>query len=203
MKKAMITVLASGGLDSTTCLSYYQAAGYAVRALWIDFGQPAGRAEEQAVERIAGFYHVPLQKVRVRGISWPQLGNEPFEYRGRNLTLVSLALNTATIEPGLIALGIHQGTSFLDCSPAFCEQLNELLILLSNGLIRLDCPFLHWSKEDIFDYALSNDVPIELTYSCEKGSIPPCEECVKCRDIRAISNALQIKSPGSGKKLCN
>jgi len=200
MTKAVITVLASGGLDSTACLSYYLTEGYRVRALWIDYGQPAGLAEERAVEQVTGFFQVPLQKVRVTGITWPKLGNELFEYRGRNLTLVSLALNTANIEPGLISLGIHQGTPFSDCSAAFSEQLNDLLILLSDGLLRLDCPFLTWSKQDVFEYALSNAVPTGLTYSCEKGSIPPCKECMKCRDIQAISNALQLKSLASDKE---
>lgn len=186
MTNVVVTVLTSGGLDSAACLSYYQKGGCTVRSMWIDYGQPAALAEEQAVEQIAGFYQLPLQKVRMAGINWPKLDKELFEFRGRNLTLVSLALNTATLEPGLIALGIHQGTPFADCSIAFSEQLNDLLILLSNGLLRLDCPFLTWSKQDIFDYALSNAVPVELAYSCEKGSIPPCKECVKCRDIQAI-----------------
>src|SRR5713101_2242194 len=137
MTKAVITILASGGLDSTACLSYYLAEGYTGHALWIDYGQPAALAEEKAVEQVTDFYHIPLQKVCVTGITWPKLGNDLFEFRGRNLTLVSLALNTATIEPGLIALGIHLGTSFSDCSSTFSEQLNDLLVFLSDGLLRL------------------------------------------------------------------
>lgn len=194
MTKVMITVLASGGLDSTACLSYYLAEGYTVHALWIDYGQPAALAEEKAVEQITDYYQISLQKVHVTGINWPSLGNELFEFRGRNLTLVSLALNTAPVEPGLIALGIHQGTSFADCTDAFAQLLNSLLILLSDGRLRLDCPFLQWSKLDVAEYALSHAVPISLTYSCEKGSLPPCKECVKCRDIQEIFNALQIGS---------
>ena len=203
MTKAVITVLASGGVDSTACLSYYLAESYTVHALWIDYGQPAALAEEQAIEQIAEHYQLPLQKVRVRGITWPKLGNELIEYRGRNLTLVSLALNTATVEPGLIALGIHQGTSFSDCSTTFSGRLNDLLIFLSDGLLRLDCPFLNWSKQQIFQLALSNAVPLKFTYSCERGLLPPCKECMKCRDIQAISNALQLKSITCDKEPCN
>ncbi len=194
MTKAVITVLASGGLDSTTCLSYYLAEGYAVRALWIDYGQPAALAEKKAVEQITSYYQIALQKIHVTGIDWPSLGNELFEFRGRNLTLVSLAFNTAPVEPGLIALGIHQGTLFADCTDSFAQQLHSLLILLSDGRLRLDCPFLRWSKLDVAEYALSHAVPIDLTYSCEKGLLPPCKECVKCRDIQETFNALQIGS---------
>jgi len=191
---AVITVLASGGLDSTTCLSYYLAENYSVHALWVDYGQLSAQAEEAAIERVAMYYDVPLQKVRVAGIHWPNLDKELFEFRGRNLTLVSLALNTAAIIPGLIALGIHHGTPIADCTDAFSQQLNSLLILLTDGGLRLDCPFLQWSKLDVAEYAISNAVPIDLTYSCEKGFIPPCKECVKCRDIQAIFSTLQNRS---------
>ena len=194
MTKAVITVLASGGLDSTACLGYYVAEGYGARALWIDYGQAAAQAEESAVEQVTDHYNVPLQKVHTTGINWPQLGNELFEFRGRNLTLVSLAFNTAPVEPGLIALGIHQGTSFADCTNTFAEQLNNLLIFLSDGSLRLDCPFLQWSKLDIAKYALVHNVPIDLTYSCEKGLLPPCKECLKCQDTQAIFSDLQIGS---------
>ncbi len=62
MTKAVITVLASGGLDSTTCLSYYLAESYTVHALWIDYGQPAALAEEQAIEQIASITNSPFKK---------------------------------------------------------------------------------------------------------------------------------------------
>ncbi len=202
MAKAVITVLASGGLDSTACLAYYLAENYAVHALWVDYGQPSALAEESAIERITSHYDVPLQKVVVTGIKWPKLDNELFEFRGRNLTLVSLALNTSPVEPSLIALGIHQGTPFADCTDAFAQQLNSLLILLSDGRLRLDCPFLRWSKLDVAEYALSHAVPIDLTYSCEKGLLPPCKECVKCRDIQGTFNALQIRSVMVDNGLC-
>jgi len=201
MANVVITVLASGGLDSTACLAYYVAEGYTVHGLWIDYGQIAAQAEESAVEQITDYYNVPLQKIRTTGINWPTLGNELFEFRGRNLTLVSLAFNTALAKPGLIALGIHQGTDFADCTDTFVKQLNSLLLFLSDSSLRLDCPFLQWSKLDIARYAVAQSVPIDLTYSCEKGLRPPCKECVKCRDTQAIFSNSQIGSAQVDNKL--
>jgi 7-cyano-7-deazaguanine synthase len=194
MTNVGITVLASGGLDSTACLAYYIAEGYTVRALWIDYGQAAASAEESAVEKVTTYYTIPLQKIRTIGIHWPTLGNELFEFRGRNLTFVSLAYNTTPHEPGLIALGIHQGTDFADCTETFTDQVNNLLIFLSDGSIRLNCPFIQWSKLDIARYVRAQHVPIDLTYSCEKGLRPPCKECVKCRDMQAILSDLESES---------
>jgi 7-cyano-7-deazaguanine synthase len=191
MVKAAVTVLASGGLDSTACLNYYLAESCDVNALWVDYHQPAARAEEGAIGRITDHYGIPLQKVYIAGLDWPIIrGGELFEFRGRNLTLVSLALNTAKNNNSLLALGIHRGVPFSDCSATFAQQLGDLVVLLSNGCLRLDCPFLRWSKLDIAKYAQANAVPIHLTYSCEKGSIPPCKECVKCQDAQEILNAL-------------
>src|SRR5260370_27527621 len=184
MAKAVITVLASGGLDSTACMAYYFSENYAVHALWVDYGQPSAQAEESAIERITSHYDVPLQKVHVTGINWPKLDNELFQFRGRNLTLVSLAFNTAPVEPGLIALGVHQGTPFADCTDTFAQQLNSLLILLSDGRLRLECPFLHGSKLCVAEYSLLHPFPIYLTFSFGKSLLPPCKEVVKCRDIQ-------------------
>ena len=194
MAKPTVTVLASGGLDSTACLSYYLAVGYAVHALWVDYGQAAALAESAAVARVVAYYGVALRKLHVAGIEWPALPGQLLEFRGRNLTLVSLALNTAAHGAGLIALGIHQGTGFADCSEGFARQAGELLELLSGGRLRLDCPFVHWSKLDVARYAVSQGVPLDLTYSCERGSVPPCKECVKCQDVEMISKALQAES---------
>ena len=192
MAKPIVTVLASGGIDSTACLHYYLSAGYDVHALWVDYGQPATSAESAAVGRIAEHYSLPLKKVRIAGLDWPNLPGQLFEFRGRNLTLVSLALNTAAGGNGLIALGIHQGTAFADCSEDFVYRTDGLVASLSEGRFRLDCPFVRWSKLEVAHYAVSTGVPLDLTYSCERGSLPPCKECVKCRDVAQISKAFQL-----------
>ncbi len=185
-----ILVLTSGGLDSACCIAYYRDQGLPVRALWVDYGQPAARPEYLAVEHLATHYGVPLQTLRVQGIRWPALYGNLFEYQGRNLTLAALALNTTPVEGGLVALGIHEGTDFADCSPQFAEHIDQVLARLSNGRVRLDCPFLTWTKEQVAQFAHLKNVPIDLTYSCERGTIPPCGECVKCKDKMICCNAI-------------
>ena len=191
------TILASGGLDSTTCIAYYLAQGYPVRAVWVDYGQPAAVEEGAASERVCAHYGIPLEKVTVSGIMWPQLDGPLFEYRARNLTLAALAFNTIPVDATLIALGIHSGTPFADCQPDFVEQLDRLLDILSEGTVRLDGPFLHWSKLEIASYAGAHAVPFDLTYSCERGLPAGCQECEKCRDLLAIMRALRTEpAPG-------
>lgn len=187
-------VLASGGLDSTACLAYYLGQRRPVQALWVDYGQRAARREVAAIKRITGHYRIPLHTIKVDGIQWPTLGGELFEFRGRNLTLAAIALNTAPRDGALVALGIHRGTPFADCESTFVQKLDDLLTILSDGLVRLDCPFVDWSKEEVGLYANAQRVPFDLTYSCERGTLPPCGECVKCRDNQALAALISSAS---------
>lgn len=198
-----VIVLASGGLDSAACIAYYLAQGFAVSGLWVDYGQAAAALEEASAERVATHFGIWLRKVRVTGLHWQDAsgrGNRDhyddclFEYRGRNLTLAALALNSAPPGPGLVALGIHAGTSFADCSDTFVDSLDRMLRLLSEDMLRLDCPFLSWPKLEIARYALARGMPIDVTYSCIRGLPGGCQECEKCRDVEAILTALQSTS---------
>ena len=44
------------------------------------------------------------------------------------------------------------------------------------------------NKQDIFQFALENNAPLEYIYSCYKGSYPHCGQCESC--IR-LKNSLQ------------
>jgi len=183
-----VCVLTSGGIDSAACIAYFLSRGNIVAALCADYGQPAARAEVESAAQIAAHFGVPLMEVRLEGIPWHGEG-EPREYPARNLTLVALAMN-AYQENGLIALGIHAGSRFPDCTEEFVERLDALTSFLSDGRIRFDCPFVAWSKLDVARWAHAVGIPWHLTYSCERGTTPPCEECAKCRETAEIMNAL-------------
>ncbi len=183
-----VCVLTSGGIDSTACIAYFLARGNLVEALCADYGQPAARAEAESAKRIAAHFGVRLMEVRLKGIPW-HCGGEPREYPARNLTLAALALNGSQ-DNALIALGIHAGSRFPDCSEEFVERLDALMSFLSEGRIRFDCPFVSWAKLDVARWADAVGIPWHLTYSCERGTTPPCEECTKCRETAEIMNAL-------------
>jgi 7-cyano-7-deazaguanine synthase len=191
---APVTVLMSGGLDSMTCVAYYREQGLLVSPLWVDYGQVAAKQEEQAAVHIARHYGVELERIAVQGIRWPELGGNLHEYRARNLMLVALAVSSSPVEGGLVALGVHAGTPFADCAPAFAERANDLISLLTGGGVQLDCPFVSWTKDDIARYAVVCQVPAHLAYSCERGVMPPCGECEKCKDLLALRKILDSAS---------
>ena len=174
-------VLTSGGMDSTACLAYYKSRRQAVRGLFVDYGQPAARMEARAAAAVCRKLAVPLGKVRVSDLSIPVGG-----IRGRNALLLIAALMKLENEAGLVALGIHGGTAYADCTPGFVAQMQGIYDAYCAGQVRIDAPFARWTKRDVYDFAVKRRVPLALTYSCLRGGKNACGKCESCRDVEAL-----------------
>jgi 7-cyano-7-deazaguanine synthase len=83
-------------------------------------------------------------------------------------------------------MGLHAGTAYIDCTPEFVETMRRSLELNTGGEVTLSAPFLTYSKADIFLLAREMSVPVNLTYSCERGG-GPCGECLSCKDRECLS----------------
>lgn len=175
-------VLMSGGIDSTACAHYFLDRGDNVKGIFVDYGQPAAGPETDAVKRIAEYYGIPLTVLKFRGERFWTTG----EILGRNAFLVFAALMGADVRHGVMSLGVHSGTSYYDCSPTFLEQTQSIIDAYSGGKIALFCPFLSRDKAFVRDYSVGEEIPLDLTYSCEAGSNPPCGQCFSCGDRHAL-----------------
>ena len=180
-----VLVLSSGGIDSTACLSYYISNGYSPSAMWVDYGQVAKAAELKAVKTVTAYFSVPLKIIKLHGLQW-FLAKSGNEFRGRNLLLASIGVCSSPASHGLIAMGIHEGTNYRDCSTEFQIEIDTLVRTVSNDCLAMDFPFGELTKADIAAYCKKTDVPIHLTYSCLRGTVPPCERCVACQDRREV-----------------
>lgn len=175
-------VLLSGGIDSTACIAFYRRLGHAVTGLFVDYDQPVRRREEQSAIAIAAHYDVPLSIIRCAGPHTSFSG----EIGGRNALLVFAALMFRPIQSGIIALGIHWGTTYYDCSESFAADLGRIISGYTNGKTSLGTPFLTWRKRLIYQLAVDADVPVHLTWSCEVGPDTPCGRCLSCRDREGL-----------------
>ena len=164
-----------------TCLAYYRARRHPVRALFVVYGQPARLREAKAASAICRRLEVPLNTARLRT---PRI--EITAIRGRNAFLLNLALMSAEFEVGLVSLGIHAGTAYPDCSAAFVEQAQRIYDMYAGGRIRIDVPFVNWSKRDVYDFAVAQRLPLDLTHSCLLGRKRPCGSCDSCKDVEAL-----------------
>jgi len=175
-------VLLSGGIDSTACAWHLSNQGYHVHGLFVDYGQKAARLEKRAAKSLSKVLGIGLDYVSVKSPANFGAG----EIAGRNALLVFAALMTAKLHTGVIALAIHSGTTYYDCSTAFAKSIDRLLAEYTDGRVRLSTPFITWEKKNIVDYYKTSHLPIYLTYSCENGKLPTCGRCLSCRDRRIL-----------------
>jgi len=113
-------VLLSGGIDSSCCVAFYRRMGHIVTGVFIDYGQPVRHKEEVSAEAIAHHFSIPLHVVRCSG---PEVEFEG-EIPGRNAFLAFAAVLYHPGFSGLLALGIHGGTAYYDCSEHFTIALS-------------------------------------------------------------------------------
>lgn len=151
-------------------------------AIHINYGQLAHQSERESASRIAKFLGL---KIHILDVA---LGNSfgGGEIIGRNLMLLSVGLTSGIIDRGKISFGIHSGTQYFDCSEYFFGQADKLVREISSDAVQLSAPLLKWSKAEIFGYALSKNIPIEITYSCESRSGTPCQTCLSCLDRKEL-----------------
>ena len=169
-------VLASGGVDSSTLLWLSAEQGLRPRALFVDYGQAAAEAEKVAASNVCAGIGAPLRCVRHVGT---EFGGG--EIRGRNAYLLHTALMEFPTASGVVAMGIHAGTGYPDCSPEFLHIMQRSYEFHTRGAITIAAPFLHWPKQQVFALALQLKLPVAKTYSCE-SSPTPCGHCSSCLD---------------------
>ena len=178
----IIVVLMSGGIDSTACAHYLQQSDDHIEGLFIEYGQLAVTQEKAAAFNIAKLLQLPLKSVLVNFQSHYAVG----DLVARNAFFIFAAMMKHQLREGALALGIHAGTNYYDCTPAFIDSTARLVSEYTDGRVRILAPFLSWHKKDVFDYFKTTGLPVDLTYSCEAGAVPTCGDCSSCRDRRML-----------------
>lgn len=74
------------------------------------------------------------------------------------------------------------GNAYPDCSQEFVDAMGQAISQGTGGELRLEAPFVQWSKADIVREGLRLEVPYELTWSCYEGGDEPCGVCGTCID---------------------
>ncbi len=171
-------VLISGGIDSYACVRFLLDHKWKVTGLFVNYGQLAARHELKAATAIAKSLkikkhtiHLDLQKKFGVG-----------EVQGRNGLLAMAAYSFSSHTTRIIAMGIHGGTAYYDCSASFAERIDALIGEYSSGRTHFYAPFVSWSKGSVYQYFKQKKLNIDLAYSCEKGKGSPCRKCQSCKD---------------------
>lgn len=168
-------LLFSGGVDSALVAQLLLEAGTPPTTLFVDYGQPAAKAEALASSALAKHFGLNRHCVSIQGLQIPANG----EIIGRNDLLLAVARVAAPDRD--VAIGTHAGTGYLDCSPEHKDAWQRLMDVQHSGTIRVLAPLLHLSKGEVFALAKDRAVPLEITHSCEADN-DPCEQCASCLD---------------------
>lgn len=176
-------MLFSGGIDSTALVHFYLDLKYQVRCLHIQYHQESAKSELDAVQKICEHYNLSFDLI---SLPFP-LQKRINEYIGRNALFIIMALSSKISEGyNRISIGINKSSNYYDCSNNFVKDIQTILDGYYSGMKTIEAPFLVLSKHEIIKYCISNNVPIDLTYSCLIKNSPPCNKCGACMDRRLI-----------------
>lgn len=215
-----IIVLVSGGMDSATLLWLAKKEFNEVYAISFDYGQKHKIELDFAKElvKISGVKkHFIVEIPHLKGIEGSALTDKnievPFEdYPSqppittvpmRNLNFLAIASSFCDVyEIENIGIGIHSIDSpYPDCRAEFASSAeavinaSSVMVAKKKNRIRVYTPFLGMTKAEVLKLGLQLGVPYEKTYSCYKGTVPPCRECATCRQRQEAFESLGLKDP--------
>lgn len=176
MSKNQVNLLLSGGIDSTAALSYYKEQRFEAKAYFVHYGHPANDVEYKHAKSISQHYNTSLIQLKFIGSSYEKKS----EIKGRNAFLILAVLMANQSYSGIISAGIHEGSLYYDCNEEFIVTMKDLFNGYTGGTVQLDFPLIKMTKAEIVAYCNSHNVPIDNTYSCERGADDPCWKCSSC-----------------------
>ena len=211
-----ISVL-SGGLDCVVATCAY-AKDYEIHAITFNYGQKAFDQELKASQEICkkmGFEHTVIDLPWLANISTSSLNTDDdipevndadldnFEKSSetassvwvpaRNMVFTSIATSFAeSVGAEIIIVGWdkEEAATFPDNSKEFLDKFNELIDVGSPDKIAIKAPAIDLDKYEIVKLGAEVNAPMEMSYSCYKGSEKHCGVCESCmRRKRAFIKA--------------
>lgn len=123
------------------------------------------------------------QQIEKTGGETPVTTYVPFR---NGLFLSSAASIALSKDCGVIYYGAHAddaaGFAYPDCSPVFNDAMNAAIYEGSGHQLKIEAPFVNWTKAQVVKKGLELGVPYELTWSCYEGGEKPCGKCGTCLD---------------------
>ncbi len=186
-----VTVLLSGGIDSSILLALLKDQGIETSPLFVDYGQATARREYKAATEISlkmGFnlekISIPdISKITINQLTRPEASQNPF-YPNRNLLLLTLgSIHAYENKHQGVAIGVIKAIGtipFPDIKQAFFDKFTDLIAQSLNYELAILTPFIEMSKEEVMVIGKKLNVPLGLTYSCLANNESPCGECESC-----------------------
>jgi len=215
-----VVLIASGGMDSATLAYDYAARGADIHMLTFDYGQRHARecgAAAALSKRIGARWSLmPISwlggmlagssltdaSVPVPHGHYAADNMRSTVVPNRNMVMLSLAAAVAVSEDAdVIGTAVHAGDHFIypDCRPQFIDAV-DLAIRVGNAgfgspALRVEAPFLLWTKAAIAARGAVLGVPFADTWSCYEGGDVHCGKCGTCVERREAFDLAGISDP--------
>ena len=204
MSKAL--VILSGGMDSSILLHYVaKELNYdEVYAITFNYGQriireiecakyqsKACNVREHKIINMDFFREISTMSALTNtNLAIPKarddIGNaQPLSYVPfRNLLLLTTAAGWAeSIGASDLYYGAVQTDDFSgywDTTSLFLNKVNDVYNLNRKNLIKVNAPFMSYSKDLVVKKGIELQVDFRQTHTCYEGTDPACGECVSC-----------------------
>ncbi|MDZ7859442.1 MAG: 7-cyano-7-deazaguanine synthase [Candidatus Krumholzibacteriota bacterium] len=206
-------VLLSGGLDSTVALAVAQRRYKLKTVLFFEYNQHALERERSAVRRIAGFYQLPIEYVKLPWLgegSSSSLTREVLQkeddfrnvevgqenkrdpssawVENRNGIFLNIAAAFASWKQcSVIITGFNREESrlFPDNSSIYVDAVNRALDIGVRKDIRVESPTLDFDKKRIAKEGMKLSIPWKYLWSCYGGGKLMCGKCYSCMKLKS------------------
>lgn len=209
-------VLLSGGLDSVVNLKCAVDEGTVEMAVTFDYGQAAAENELYAARECAhrfgvhqtvvdlgdywGLLPEPMRDASKAANYDSRLGADSGELLrevwvpNRNGVFVNIAAAFAEsrgVDAVVIGLNREEGEVFPDNSESFLKRVNDALEVSTLSGVKAVSFTTNLSKREIVRLGIEKEAPLDIVYSCYKGSADRkmCGECQSCVRLKLALEA--------------
>ena len=204
-------ILLSGGLDSLVSLDIAKKQCDIFKALTFNYGQKAFLDEQEASKKIADFYNIDLEIIELpflKNITQNAL-TDPLNDNFNNLNSVwipnrnGLFLNIAgcycdkyNYDYIIFGANKEEGRDFSDNTEEYVKISEEFFKYSTQKHPVVLAPCLKFDKIEIINYAIDNNLPLNLIKSCYDKTHDNKKHCGKCMSCKLLYNAiLNSKKP--------
>jgi 7-cyano-7-deazaguanine synthase len=196
-----IGILFSGGLESTSLISFYKRQNWEIVPIYIKYGFKWESTELVYAEKIANYFDVSLVILdrKIKNIQDLGFVNNVKSniILMRNLTLIIdgsyYLINNNVFH---LALGLFGDKNYPDTSLDYISNIEKLISIGINKKFNIFLPFYGLNKEIIFE-KFKNDIPLDLIFSCTNPiNGKRCHKCYKCKQLDKLIKHSIKKSRG-------
>jgi 7-cyano-7-deazaguanine synthase len=210
-RKTKSIILLSGGLDSLVGAAIAVKKTRPVCAFTFDYGQKAARMEIAAAKKICTHLRI---RHRVTALPFFKefktcaLIEQGSSKKHRSLTRLKdvwvpnrngLFINIAACfaeyyGAGLIVTGFNreEAQDFPDNTDAFIQAINRSLTYSTLTGVKVKSFVSAYTKDEIYGLGLKMNAPLDLVYSCYRGTKKMCGTCASCKRFFKSKRAHEI-----------